>query len=91
MCNDVDIFREALATWLKPGERVETDDGYIGEVPLRVKCSGSISEPKEKREMTKFVRACQETINKCSSSGVFCVRSIVMTWFASVMSLLPSV
>ena len=31
--NDLDVFREALATYLEPGERVEADDGYIGEAP----------------------------------------------------------
>ena len=38
--------------WLEPGERAETNDGYIGEAPWRVKCPGSISEPMEKRDMT---------------------------------------
>lgn len=47
------IFREALATWLEPGERVEADDGYVGEAPLRVKCPKSMTEPAEKEAMAK--------------------------------------
>ena len=50
------IFREALATWLEPGEQVEADDGYVGEAPLRVKCLKSMTEPAEKGAMAKQVR-----------------------------------
>ena len=32
--NDLTIFRESLATWLEPGERVEADGGNVGEAPL---------------------------------------------------------
>ena len=45
--NDLDIFREALVTWLDPYERVEADDGYSAEAPLRVKCPESIAEEVE--------------------------------------------
>ena len=62
--NDLDVFREALATYLEPGERVEADDGYIGEAPLRVKCPKSITEPEEKEKMAQRVRAHHETVNK---------------------------
>ena len=62
--NDVMIFREALATWLEPGERVEADDGYVGEAPLRVKCPKSMTEPAEKEAMAKRVRSRHETVNK---------------------------
>jgi len=75
----------------RPGERVETDDEYIGEVPLRAKCPGSISEPKKEREMTKFCRARQKQSTNVSSSGVLCLGSIHMTWLATVVSLLLSV
>ena len=62
--NDLDIFREALATWLEPNERVEADDGYAAEAPLRVKCPASIAEPVERAAMTQRVRSRHETVNK---------------------------
>ena len=62
--NDLDIFREALVTWLDPYERVEADDGYAAEAPLRVKCPASIAEEVERQAMTQRVRARQETVNK---------------------------
>ena len=36
--NDLEIFHLSLMTWLEPFERVEADDGYDGEVPLKMKC-----------------------------------------------------
>ena len=45
--NDVEIFRSSLVTFLDPDERVEADDGYIGEAPLRVKCPMWYMPPKE--------------------------------------------
>ena len=36
-CNDINIFRELLVSFLGPGERVETDDGYIGDAPHHIK------------------------------------------------------
>ena len=62
--NDLDIFREALVTWLDPYERVEADDGYSAEAPLRVKCQESIAEEVERQAMAQRVRARQETVNK---------------------------
>ena len=35
---DINIFRDALITELEAGERVEADDGYIGEHPGTIKC-----------------------------------------------------
>ena len=32
--NDLDIFLSSLASHLDPFERVEADDGYLGEAPL---------------------------------------------------------
>ena len=48
--NDLDIFRLSLATFLEPFERVEADDGYAGEAPLKVKCPSCITVPDEKKK-----------------------------------------
>lgn len=44
---DLTIFRTSLIHWLDPYERVEADDGYIGEAPQRVKCPSSAANPTE--------------------------------------------
>lgn len=62
--NDVMIFRNALMTELGEGERVEADDGYIGEAPNNVKCPKSISNHACMEKMQAFVRRRHETINK---------------------------
>ena len=36
--NDLQIFHFGLKYQLDYGERVETDDGYIGESPTHCKC-----------------------------------------------------
>ena len=51
-------------TWLDPYERVEADDGYSAEAPLRVKCAVSMAEEVERQAMAQRVRARQETVNK---------------------------
>ena len=62
--NDLDIFRLSLATFLEPFERVEADDGYAGEAPLKVKCPSCITVPEKKKKMMSRVRSRQETVNK---------------------------
>lgn len=62
--NDLEIFRSSLMTWLEPFERVEADDGYEGEAPLKVKCPSSIGIPEEKHRMMGIVRRRQETVNR---------------------------
>ncbi len=44
---DIKIFCMGLACWLDEFERVEADDGYIGEAPRKVKCPGCVSNPTE--------------------------------------------
>ena len=44
-CNDINIFRELLVSFLGPGERVETDDGYIGDAPHHIKWPMSCTNP----------------------------------------------
>ena len=60
---DIKIFCSCLAHWLDPSERVEADDGYIGEAPQRVKCPGSAANPTENQAMQSRVRSRHETLN----------------------------
>ena len=62
--NDLEIFRSSLMTWLDPFERVEANDGYAGEAPLRVKCPNLIAVPVERKKMMGIVRRRQETVNR---------------------------
>ena len=61
---DIEIFCHGLRSWLDPNERVEADDGYIGEARLKVKCPASVPSPLETAEMQSRVRMRQETVNK---------------------------
>ena len=51
-------------THLGYGERVEADDGYIGEHPQHIKCPGGFTNPETTEFMQQRVRNRQETINK---------------------------
>ena len=55
--NDLDIFRTSLASHLDEFERVEADDGYIGEAPLRVKCPACVTIPEEQKKTMKRVQS----------------------------------
>lgn len=63
---DIKIFRNSLLSHLDPNERVEADDGYIGEAPAHVKCPASIGQYQQPgtETMQAFVRRRQETVNK---------------------------
>lgn len=62
--NDISIFRNSLSTFLAPNERVEADDGYVGDSPEKVKCPCSFTNPQETLLMQQRVRARHETVNK---------------------------
>ena len=62
--NDIMIFRDALLHELEAGERVEADDGYIGEAPQHVKCPKSIGSKPISEAMSSMVRRRHETVNK---------------------------
>ena len=62
--NDILIFRNALKSELGNNERVEADDGYVGEAPVYIKCPKSFSNPEETKWMQTRVRSRQETVNK---------------------------
>lgn len=61
---DIKIFRAALVHYLDPDERVEADDGYIGEAPVHTKTPNMFTRKKEKLEMQARVRNRHETVNK---------------------------
>ena len=49
---------------LEEGERVEADDGYIGEAPRCIKCPKSFLNLEETLFLQQRVRNQQETVNK---------------------------
>jgi hypothetical protein len=55
--HDITMFRSSLISHLDPGERVEADDGYIGEAPEFVKCPNSFTNPWETKKMQQIVRS----------------------------------
>lgn len=61
---DISIFRSSLLHHLGKNERVEADDGYIGEHPRYVKCPKGFTNPEETLFMQQRVRNRQETVNK---------------------------
>ena len=61
---DISIFRDALMTELSAKERVEADDGYIGEHPRHIKCPKGFANKQETEFMQQRIRNRQESINK---------------------------
>ena len=61
---DINIFRSSLISHLEHGERVEADDGYVGDHPLYVKFPAGFANPKSNEFMQTRVRSRQETVNK---------------------------
>ena len=72
----VDFFSgwsTTLKSFLAPNERVEADDGYIGEAPENVKCPKSFTNPAETEYMQQRVRNRQEMVNnRFKNWGIFC-------------------
>jgi len=60
---DITIFRNGLSHHLDPFERVEADDGYVGEAPRQVKCPKCAANPRENLGMQSRVRSRHETLN----------------------------
>ena len=54
--SDITLFRDSLITFLGSGERVEADDGYIGEAPYNIKCSMSVTNPREMMKIQERLR-----------------------------------
>ena len=63
---DVNVFRHALKQMLDEGERVEADDGYVGDNPTHVKVPGSFVHTQEDKTLCvqAVVRCRHETANK---------------------------
>ena len=62
--SDVTIFHASLLTFLDDFERVEADDGYIGESPFRAKVPKAVlSRPSEGDAFQNRVQGRHETIN----------------------------
>ena len=64
MHKGIAIFRSALMHELEEGERVEADDGCLGEAPRHVKCPKSIASQTHTEAQQVIVRHRQETANK---------------------------
>ena len=54
---DITIFRSGLMTYLEPLERVEADNGYIGEAPEKVRCPKCVTVPDEREKNDVFCKA----------------------------------
>jgi hypothetical protein len=63
---DVTCFRKYVKPRLDPGERVEADDGYIGEDPVFVVAASGLRfmESKEKNDVRAVIRLRHETVNE---------------------------
>jgi len=63
---DVSIFRYGLKSVLDPNERVEADDGYIGEDPATAKVPGSMVHDQDDRQLyvRSKVRLRHESVDK---------------------------
>lgn len=63
MWPDISVFRDSLKSHLEPNERVEADDGYVGEHPECVKCPQGFANEEQTEFMQQRVRNRQESIN----------------------------
>jgi len=61
--SDITLFRNCLMHHLDPFERVEADDGYVGESPAKVKCPAGGANPTANKAMQSRVRSRHETLN----------------------------
>ena len=61
---DIRIFRDSLMSHLEKGERMEADDGYIGDHPQWVKCPKGFANLEETEFMQQRCRNCHEMVNK---------------------------
>lgn len=62
--NDIEIFRMLLINMLEEHERVEADDGYIGECPRKCKCPNGYSRRDDQVRMNQRQRSRHETVNE---------------------------
>jgi len=62
--NDLQIFRQELIHLLDDDERVEADDGYLGECPNKCKCPGGPDHLKNRERLNAIQRNRHETVNE---------------------------
>lgn len=62
--NDLSIFQDGLMHQLDQGERVEANDGYIGECPRWIKCPGSVISIPARERMQKRTHLHHETFKE---------------------------
>jgi hypothetical protein len=62
--NNEMIFKEELAKFLEPTERVEADGSYWGSAQELVKCPGVVEVDPDNLEMQQKVRSRQEMVNE---------------------------
>ena len=62
--NDLEIFRLNLKNQLEVGERIEADDGYVGEAPVFVVCPASCTVQEESLSLMKRVEGRHEAMNR---------------------------
>ena len=62
--NDLQIFRFGLKYQLGYGERIEADDGYIGECSTYCKCPNGPDHLKDRELMNRLHRSRHETVNQ---------------------------
>ena len=62
---DIKIFRDSLISFLDPFERVEADDGYVGEQPAKCKTPGGFASHSDNvaGELRNRIRSRHETVN----------------------------
>jgi hypothetical protein len=59
-------FDQVLSSCLtKERERVEADDGYVGEAPVYVRCQKCSTNPEANRKMQQRMRTHHKTVKKC--------------------------
>jgi len=62
--NDLEIFRLNLMNQLEVGERIEADNGYVGEAPVYVVCPASCTSTEPSLAMMKRVEGRHEAMNR---------------------------
>jgi hypothetical protein len=61
---DINMFRDELMKLLEPNERVEADEGYMGEFATHVKPGSDYAATLDFKIMQERVRLRHETVNK---------------------------
>jgi hypothetical protein len=84
--SDITIFRNSLRHFLDPFERVEADDGYIGEAPYHVKCPKCAANPEEKALCVQDMKRsmADSKLGKSSSNSTVMTSRCIATFFVQL-------